>query len=316
MSDKIIWQSAGGEIELLPANGRVLQARVGEHRAFWTNDQWSGDWNAGGDRLWLGPEVSWFWKSVEKFDVTQHEVPAAIDPGAWHVISSDDDHCNLEQEVLLRHRRREAWARVHIERRFAPVDLAEAPLWKSQVAYETANTLRILDGTPGERIDLWSISQVPAGGSVFVGARQNAVPRDYFTPITDESWSREGVLLRFEISGETVYKIGLAPGEVSGRMAYARLVEDEYFVILREFCPQAWRLYADVPMNDLGGSGDAIQLYNDDGTFGGFGEMEFHSPALEVGRGPQVLQDVSLCVVGTVAQNDWSAWQEFWLRGA
>ncbi|NJL31318.1 MAG: hypothetical protein HC898_06630 [Phycisphaerales bacterium] len=32
--------------------------------------------------------------------------------------------------------------------------------------------------------------------------------------------------------------------------------------------------------------GDCVQAYNDDGTFGGFGEMEYHDPAIVAGRQP------------------------------
>ena len=60
----LVWKTSAGTITLLPQRGRVLQVTVAGQDAFWVNPNWTGDWNVGGDRLWVGPEISWFWKKI------------------------------------------------------------------------------------------------------------------------------------------------------------------------------------------------------------------------------------------------------------
>jgi len=68
-----------------------------------------------------------------------------------------------------------------------------------------------------------------------------------------------------------------------------------------------------VPPTALDTPGDAVQVYNDDGNFGNFGEMEYHTPALVAGAGNDLIQDTNLTVAGFVARSDWDAWQRRWL---
>jgi len=96
-------------------------------------------------------------------------------------------------------------------------------------------------------------------------------------------------------------------------VAYARKVAGEYLVVYRKFFPQPWRLYSDVPMNDLKGPGDALQVYNDDGPLGGFGELEYHSPTIQVGQGNNHIMDSNLTIVGLICENQWQDWLNHWL---
>ena len=68
------------------------------------------------------------------------------------------------------------------------------------------------------------------------------------------------------------------------------------------------------PLTARGDRGDAVQVYNDGGDLGGFGEMEFHSPALVVGRGNDWLQDSCFTVVGFVPARQWRKWTDHWLE--
>jgi hypothetical protein len=103
--DRKLMTSGAAQITLAPDRGRVLQVGIAGHDAFWENRAWSGDWNVGGDRLWLAPEVAWNWKTM-KVDFTQCEVPEEEDSGRWQVTSESDDYCRIEQRVTLAHRHR------------------------------------------------------------------------------------------------------------------------------------------------------------------------------------------------------------------
>jgi hypothetical protein len=75
MSDRLILKSAHGSASILPERGRVLQIETGGHEAFWNPPEMTAAWNLGGERLWLGPEASWFWKMTDKVDFDYYQVP-------------------------------------------------------------------------------------------------------------------------------------------------------------------------------------------------------------------------------------------------
>ena len=61
MSNTLLrWQTDAGAVTLYPSRGRVLQAEIDGERAFWNNPSDAPDWNVGGDRLWVAPEVHWY----------------------------------------------------------------------------------------------------------------------------------------------------------------------------------------------------------------------------------------------------------------
>jgi len=312
---KIIrWKFPDAQLTLLPERGRVLQVTVDGQEAFWTNPNWSGDWNAGGDRLWVAPETAWFWQTRGPVDWSRYAIPATVDPGRWKLVDHAKHCCRVTQRARLRHQTQRAEVDVELSRCFSVVELPVAPFFQSWVAYRTDNELRIRGGTRGQRVGLWSLLQLPAGGRLEFSCRATPAFRVYTGDVPRHYWSHTDRQLTCRITGKHAFKFGLAPELVSGRMAYARPVRGGWLVIYREFHPQPWREYCDRPLTASGDRGDAVQVYNDGGEFGGFGEMEFHSPALEVGRGNDWLQDSCFTVVGFVAARQWGRWSECWLR--
>lgn len=315
--EKITWLTDAGVATLLPTRGRVLQVSMEGRDAFWGDPRWTGDWNAGGDRLWVGPEVAWFWKTLQQVDFRQYEVPRNLDPGSWEVERTEPFYCRIRQQIVLHHQHRVEEVHLEVGRSFRRVELAEAPFFAKRLAYRTDNELWIRSGPAGQRVDLWSLLQVPNGGEMIVGCQHEPVFRDYFTPIPRQLWSETPGDLRFQITGKHQYKIGVAPSVATGRLAYVRRVEKEYLAIYREIVPQPGCTYCDVPLSAPDSDGDAVQVYNDSGESGGFGELEYHSPAIAVGQGVGHLVDTNLTVVGLVLERDRVHWQDYWLgRGA
>jgi hypothetical protein len=308
------WRTPMGKLTLLPERGRVLQVTVGGHAAFWTNSRWSGDWNVGGDRLWVSPETDWHWQTRKRIDWSRYEVPASFDPGGWKAADRQPGYCRVWQRCRIKHQHRAGGVEVEMARSFSRVDLDQAPHFERCLAYHTDNELRVLDGIPGQAVGLWSLAQVPAGGKLLLPCRMSPAFRLYFGAISPALWARSERLATFSITGRHQYKVGLAPALVNGRMIYARRVVGGYLAIVREFHPQPWRAYCDRPMNALAKGGDAVQVYNDGGEFGGFGEMEYHSPAVVVGRGHDLLQDSCLTIIGLIKPSQWRAWNRYWVR--
>ena len=310
---KQCWQTDEGTITFMLSHGRVLQACVGGHDAFWENPDWSGNWNPGGDRLWIGPESDWSWQTLDELDFDQYELQDELDSGDWTVEAAGETCCRVRREVALRHQHNGSTTRFSLTRSFESLRIESPTLFDRYVAYQTDSALTLLDAPEGQRVDLWSIVQLPAGGKVHIGCHGTPEFRDYFTPIDADHWTAGEQMLSCNITGDAQYKVGVSPDAATGRMAYARKIDEGTIVIYRQFYPQAWRPYCDTPLLERESQGDAAQAFNDDGAFGGFGEMEYHTPALTAGTGRDHISDTSLTIVGIVANQQWPAWQKAWL---
>ena len=177
------------------------------------------------------------------------------------------------------------------------------------LAFRISTTLEILDGTDGQPVDLWSILQVPFGGSMMIPTVGSHVARDYFTPCpASESTSSPG-LLELKIGGPAMFKVGLSPLASTGRVAYARAIGSNWLVLERSFPLHPALRYCDSPMDLPDTQGDALQFYNDDGNFGCFGEMEHRSPALVCGEGSQTLTESTITRVQFLPEPGYLAWK-------
>lgn len=309
----IQWNQGQNVMTVLPERGRIWQVSINHQEAFWINPSWAGDWNPGGDRLWVSPEIDWFWGTRKQPDFSQYTVPAPVDPGRWRVDRQARGFCRIHQVATIRHRHRSTTLRCELARSFTLVHPPDDCELDQALAYQTDNELRILDGQKGQPIGLWSLLQVPNGGEVVIPCRQRPASRLHFGSVPAALKERGKRELRFRITGDQQYKIGVRNESVTGHIAYARPVGNNYLVIYRRFFPQPWRCYCDRPMDAQQTPGDAVQVYNDGGAFGGFGEMEYHTPSLTVGQGPDRLLDTSLTIVGLLPRQRWRSWQERWL---
>lgn len=314
MENKMLrWQIDDTVITLCPRRGRIFQVEVEGSKAIWTNPSYQDDWNIGGDRMWIAPEVDWYWTTLKKVDFQQYKIPEEVDPGNWEVAKTEDGYCRVRQDISMKNNNRDSSIRFELTRSFTAVQTGQMPYFRKHTAYQTDNELCIRGGTDGQKVGLWSILQVPAGGKMYTRCYGQTPFRCYFGTITDNLWRKENDLLQLDITANQQYKIGIAPDSINGTVAYARKVSDEYLVICRKFFPQPWRTYCDVPILDLKSQGDAIQVYNDDGEYGQFGEMEYHSPSLQVGTGNDRIMDSNLTIVGLVPEKNWQNWLDHWL---
>jgi hypothetical protein len=291
----ITWTTPHGKIHLLPERGRVLGLEVHGHEALWSPKESSAAWNLGGERLWLGPESEWFWKKTDKVDFANYQVPPPLDPDDWTVTGAGDDWCDAEVSVTLTNAGgKDRSLSLALRRRFTLLTDGNMAGAGSSIGIQTATTMEILGGTPGVTVDLWSILQVPLGGEMEVALLQPPTVRDYFSPCPPEEISADDGLLRLKIRGTNIFKIGLPPAEVAGRIRYVRPVAGGQIVIARSFPVHPGMHYCDAPLGDQDSQGDAAQFFCDDGSFGGFGEMEHRSPAIICGQGPQTLSETTI----------------------
>jgi hypothetical protein len=312
----LLWKTPSGCISLLPSRGRVLQIEVAGQPCLWNPAEVTAAWNLGGERLWIGPETSWFWKQTAKVDFTQYQVPAGLDPDPWSVAASSTSACEATLQLDLRCPHADRHLRLGLRRRFALIDPRSLSRRDAAVGLAVTTTMEILDGSPDQAADLWSIIQVPVGGRMLMPLTGPSKVRDYFDPCPRTELEERADTFSLKIGGSAMFKVGVGPGRVAGRIAYVRPVGGRWLVLERSFPVHPALPYCDAPLDAQGTQGDAAQFFNDGGKFGVFGEMEHRSPALHRGSGPQTLTETTITTAAWLDPRGLSAWQEEFLGHA
>jgi hypothetical protein len=252
-------------------DGRVF------HEAFWSARD-APDWNVGGDRLWFGPERDWFWAGTGG-GLADHLVPREIDPGSW----KQTGPWEVRATVPLRDRTTGAITEIDVTRRVQLLD--DAP---DRIAYLTTNTVRIVSGPPGQAVSAWNVLQVPLGGVLTVDLAAPLSYRDYLDPVDPERLTVRGGQAVLHATGERMFKIGLPASVFGGWLGYAR----GDVVIERTVPVHPDRHYCDGPRDaDPAAPGDVLQIFEDDGHYGGYTELEHHSPAAVAGQHESVVDE-------------------------
>jgi len=265
---------AGGWAVVVPAlAARVLGAGVGEHNAFWVSPALEGclegrDWNAGGERTWLAPELGprGFFGAQEK----DWGVPPALDPGAYRLMESSPNSalcrsdCRLRSADGVEHR-------LVIERMIElhdPPGRATGEVVLLRLRHSLRNAGRsVIAGSVG----LWSIMQVPCvpEGSLFL---PDIPYRQRFGELPAGWVRRETGRLALRTAPDCRWKVGQPPSGPEAVISHRRPATDGE-VLVTMSCPASEA----GPYLD---GGDALQAYNS--PLAGeeaFCELECHAPA-------------------------------------
>lgn len=246
------------------------------------------DWNIGGDRIWIAPEIQYFVGDRTRYRETL-AVPQQMDPGAYALAQAGEDAWTLTQEVTMEAHNLNTGAKtLQVERLLRPTPdplrnlsrYAELADGVRYAGYEQFVTLT--DVEPNTILsESWSLAQVNPGGRLWIPCTVEAEITDYYAPIDDEHLQRVPGFLCLLISGHTQYKVGLQAAQVFGRMAYANTLDDgRAYLVVRGFHNNPSAPYLEEPPDVPGRSGHAMHVYNDDGGLGGFGELECGGQAI------------------------------------
>ncbi|MEM1445592.1 MAG: hypothetical protein AAGF84_06015 [Planctomycetota bacterium] len=280
-----------------------------------TNEDGSAGMLTGGDRLWIAPEIAFFWPTLDdalRDPKGTAATPSEIDPAAWHNMNPDDeDRVELACGMALSDMRGGASGRLVVQREVIAERSGAADAdGLTGVSFVVTNTIELQDDADaGFTAGAWDILQVPAGGTLVVPTTK-AIDlahdiRSYYVPFGDRHVYVDHERVRFRLDGIRRIKAGLRAEHTTGRMGYFRdLGDGRATMIVRVFAPQPGEPYCDVPITDPrnrklnGGNaqgpllgGDCFQTYSDDGdAFGGgpdvtFGEIEYHDPCVIGGEG-------------------------------
>ncbi|CAN0385710.1 unnamed protein product, partial [Laminaria digitata] len=160
------------------------------------------------------------------------------------------------------------------------------------VSFGIVNALRVTGGDAGAVASAWDILQVPPTGTLICPTQRRVDPRSYYDPFGDKHVASDDTAVRFLIDAQRRVKMGVKPADTLGKMGYYRppgsFADGSLSaLIFRAFDVSPGERYIDIPRDhpaDQRDGGDALQAYNDDQTFGDFGEMEFVAPAVVVGE--------------------------------
>ena len=241
----------------------------------------AGEWNLGGERCWISPEIELFFEHPSTPHGDEYEVPADIDPGNYEIDRELGDGVNFVSSGTFLNRRTGIEVPFHLMR---GISLCAAPVDTEglrYIGYEISSALSIVAADePTSSYGLWFITQIPAGGTLAFAVREKADLIDIYDSGVGDRCSCTDDCVFFPLRGDGRHKLGISSANATGRYAYLRPAENgAATLIVRQSAVFPGGLYADFPGNDRERRDVAVQAYADDGDLGDYGEMECHALA-------------------------------------
>ncbi|MEQ9461620.1 MAG: hypothetical protein RIG82_11785 [Phycisphaeraceae bacterium] len=295
-----ILQTRSGRLLITEHNARLFAIEIDglDHNALWHDPTHENPKSnaalIGGDRLWIAPEVAYYWDSLElarQDPGGNARNPPQVDPGHYTTTHTTDQTLSYHATVELTDSRVDKSIRFEVQRSFRVAQsLPTLPPEVRCLSFALDNQLTLTAGDDGALAGGWSISQLPTGGTLHCPTHGRATSvTSYYDPFQDRV-EIDDTGVRFRIDGQAKVKMGLPAETTTGRMGYYRETGSGAVLLLRAFPTLPGEPYVDVPIAapaDQRYGTDVLQAYNHDGGPNTFGEMEYHDPAIIVGTQPQ-----------------------------
>ena len=140
------------------------------------------------------------------------------------------------------------------------------------------------------RPGIWSLIQVPGGGEIRVPVKEEVKPVSFFgTPV----FTIKKNVLTTVVKTDKSFKLSLKALHTKGVLIYFHAIGEKAVLVVRKFHDGDDSLYADYPSFNPADSGYCAEVYVDDGAYGGFGELEYHSKAINIDSGESETEDQS-----------------------
>jgi hypothetical protein len=244
----------------------------------------SGDWNMGGERCWIAPEIQYNITDRTRFFETLR-VPPQMDP-AQYSFDVMNGKVRLQTTMALEaHVLAEGMKQLVVERTIGMTEGIRQGLYDARDLLDKVTwggytqTATLKDSNDTDIVsEIWNLVQVNAGGTLIIPCKEPLGVSDYFGSPTDETRHIERGALRIPITGKRQFKVGYKATSMKGDMGYYRELGDvTASLLLRSFVNNPANPYAEEPPDGVGVNGHSVHVYNDDGGLGGdhsFGEME------------------------------------------
>ncbi|QGQ99696.1 hypothetical protein EHS13_34965 [Paenibacillus psychroresistens] len=117
----VIGSLDAGQMVILERGSRVIELKAPNHdeSAFWTNLSAIAEeqWNVGGDRTWISPELDYFIDASGEYDI-----PKQLDPGSyWMGDASDSDKTTTQQAFMVRNSRTNQNIHLKMHKQYSPI---------------------------------------------------------------------------------------------------------------------------------------------------------------------------------------------------
>lgn len=265
----------GSRLQFDRRGGRVLALRPpdDERNFFWTSDTLrnGAEWNVGGDRTWISPEVDVFLPCFP--DTSVFRVPPQLDPGAYQFI---EDSRSVSMRCTLRLSRARREMEIELVKSWEP---AANPVNAVDVRYAGYEQTTTLHGNGP--LAIWNIVQVPFGGEAFIPVHDLAAPELYLGHIPPDDLMSLPGLVRYSARRTGLAKFGILPVSAIGRIGYLWRESGETNLVVRNIAVDPNGSYRDVVWSNpllLQEQGCAIQICAVDNQLGAYVELEHHSP--------------------------------------
>jgi hypothetical protein len=306
----------GTRVLILPYGGRILGvfAPGSDENFLWTNSALdsaesarayyaSDDWqNSGGDRTWLAPEVDFFFPKFPNIDISGYWQPRSLDPGNYELTKTAQG-VRLTNRLNIDAFRSRKRLQLEITK---SVESAPNPLRYDTLArigpveyagHTLLTSLKILDPNPDgvPLVGLWSLTQMPHQGELFIPTYSKTEPRIYFglANAPPDELTMTDHLVRFKMRAAGEHKIGIRAAATTGRIGYIYSSGSKHALIVRNFFVNPSGEYADVPWTEPEDLGYSTQACSVNSRWGMFSEMEYHVPAIGGETGLNQIDDRS-----------------------
>jgi len=290
------------QIVILERGSRVIELKAPDHTesAFWTNPSAiaEGHWNVGGDRTWVSPELDYFVDGSGEYGI-----PNQLDPGTYSLTADPLSHsASTEQTFIAINSRARKDIALNLRKQYSPIPNPLSTnlspehadlLGISYAGYECQTRLGVLSEQPARTVDaqgsdakswcnIWSITQVPMGGTVLIPTIGSAEPLVMFKQGDSIAMEVHPHYLKVAYDGSHRFKLSLDALQSTGRFGYWRQInEEESSLLVRQFHVRPAGHYPDYPGSQPNYTGSCMQFFFDGNQMGGFGELEYHVPAIQ-----------------------------------
>ncbi len=249
----------------------------------------AGDWNLGGDRNWIAPEVQYIVKDRAN-PAGSESVPAQMDPGQHRLDQPRSGQWRLRQDMTLTaYNTATGLKELHLETLTRPI---EDPLryvgnyhnLAAGVVYAGYEQVISLSESKLDAImsEAWNVIALNPGGVMLVPVSPSFEVTDYVPqPIDANFQAIHSNYVSLRVTGDRQYKVGYKAAHTTGRLAYLNYLDDgRAYLVIRNFFNNPSSIYIEEPAPHPGRWGDSIHVYNDGGQYGGYGELESHGQTI------------------------------------
>jgi hypothetical protein len=245
------------------------------------------DWNQGGERFWIAPEIQYNVTDRTDFAGTLH-VPPQMDPGDYQ-ISTSGNTITLDLALTLpayNLATGEKTLKLARTIQAVPDPLREVNGYDALlngVTYAGYSQTATLSEGQADAImsETWNLIQLNPGGTLIIPASPHVQATGYVEPLPADAYAVADGALRIPLDGHTQFKVGYKAAQVGSRMGYLNTLDEERaYLLMRHYPNNPSSIYVEEAPDKPGQRGESIHVYNDDGNFGGFGEMECHGQTI------------------------------------